>query len=338
MNNLWIVFVIMLIQVTTVFAGPVSVQPVNYEKVKSLRGFTGEVLSAAFSPDNKYLATGLSNNRVIIWDVKSWNSVITLEKNENDVTAVAFSSDGKFFASGDSQKKIYVWNTSNWSKVGYVKAKDKVNALQFSNDNTKLAVAAENKNGLLYDIKEDDLLLKLKGHDDDITSISYSHDQKMLITSSRDNRVMTWDAVTGKNISKILNHKDSIYDMIVSDNGKYIISAGNDNAVNITDLKTGQYVDSLVEHLTSICKLANIPGTDLVVSADCVNVSGPFGIRLTNSRDDCKIIVWDLATRKLVKKIDSTCDLTALAVSPDGKYIVAGYSLGAKDLVLFERK
>lgn len=338
MNNLWIAVVIMLIQVTTVFAGPIPAQSANYEKVKSLRGFTGEVLSAAFSPDNKYLATGLSNNRVIIWDIKSWNPVITLEKNENDVTAVAFSSDGKFLASGDSQKKIYVWSTSNWSKVGYVKAKDKVNALQFSKDNTKLAVAAENKNGLIYDIKEDDLLLKLKGHDDDVTSISFSPDQNMLITASKDNRVMIWDAVTGKNISKIFNHKDSIYDMILSDNGKYIISAGNDNAVNITDLKTGQYIDSFVGHLTSVCKLANIPGSDLVASADCVNVSGPFGIRLTNSRDDCKIILWDLATKKLVKKLDSTCDLTSLAVSSDGKYIVAGYSLGSKDLVLFQRK
>lgn len=323
---------------TSVLAEPAPPKVTKFVKIKSLRGFTGEALSAAFSPDNKFLAVGLPENRLIIWDVASWKIIKTLQENENDVSALAFSTDGKYLASGDSQKKIFIWNTSDWSKFESLKSNDKVNSMQFNKDNSILAIASENKTGLLYDLKEKEIKYKLKGHDDDLTSIKYNHDETIVATGSRDNSVILWDSASGKIRLKISNHKDSIYDMIFSNDGKYILSGGNDNAINITDAKTGNYIDSFVEHSTSVCKLGTVPNKNEFVSADCVVVRGPFGIRLTDSRNECKIILWDLTSKKPIQKIESTCDLTSLAISPDGKYMVAGYSLGAKDLVLFERK
>jgi WD40 repeat protein len=50
----------------------------SQKEVTTLQGHSSEVLSVAFSPDGKYLASGSGDNTVKFWIVESQKEVTTL--------------------------------------------------------------------------------------------------------------------------------------------------------------------------------------------------------------------------------------------------------------------
>jgi WD40 repeat protein len=318
---------------------PTQAQPakVNYENVKTLRGYAGDVLSIAFSPDGKYMAAGTSEKSIVVWDAANWQILSTMTENDGDVSALAFSRDGKLLASGHDDK-VYLWDTSSWKKKTKIKASRKVNALSFNPDSSLLAIARDENEGLVWDVKKDKLYKKLKGHDRNVAWIAFSPDGKQLATGSNDNSVMLWDASSGDKIKKLSGHSNNVGVVAYSGDGKYLLSGSNDNSISIWDPKTGNFMSAFTGHPNGICALSFLPNSHLVNSGDCVLLSGPFGIRIKNDSTACKLIFWDAETAKQISTLESDCSLSCSAFSPDGKYFVAGYAQSNRFIAIFERK
>src|SRR5438876_127611 len=75
-------------------------------------GHSGFVLSVAFSPDGKMLASGSADNTIKLWDVASGQELKTLKGHSGSVYSVAFSADGKTVASGSRDTTIRLWNVA----------------------------------------------------------------------------------------------------------------------------------------------------------------------------------------------------------------------------------
>src|SRR5262249_21279829 len=72
------------------------------------------VMSIAFSPDGKLLATASCDQAARLWDVATGRERVTLKGyKRNEVCAVAFSPDGKTFAEGGSLGTIKLWEIAN---------------------------------------------------------------------------------------------------------------------------------------------------------------------------------------------------------------------------------
>ena len=65
----------------------------------TLKGHSSSVLSVAFSPDGKRVATGSSDQIVRLWDVATGQELIKLPGHSSGVAYVVFSSDGKTLGS-----------------------------------------------------------------------------------------------------------------------------------------------------------------------------------------------------------------------------------------------
>jgi WD40 repeat protein len=82
------------------------------QPVRTLTGHTDWVLSVAFSPDGRLLASGSDDETIKLWEVASGSLVRTLTGHTHWVRSVAFSPDGRLLASG-SYKEIKLWDISD---------------------------------------------------------------------------------------------------------------------------------------------------------------------------------------------------------------------------------
>ncbi len=87
----------------------VSCPPTQPNTFCTLSGHTDDVLSVAFSPDGRLLASGSWDNTIKLWAVASGREVRTLSGHDSWVWSVAFSPDGLLLASASDDKTIKLW-------------------------------------------------------------------------------------------------------------------------------------------------------------------------------------------------------------------------------------
>ena len=84
----------------------------------TLEGHTEAVLSVAFSPDGKSLASGSGDTTVRIWDLQTETPMYTCEGHKHWVLFVSFSPDCTKIASGGMDHNIIIWNAENGEQFG----------------------------------------------------------------------------------------------------------------------------------------------------------------------------------------------------------------------------
>ncbi|MGL4421473.1 MAG: WD40 repeat domain-containing protein, partial [Gemmataceae bacterium] len=77
--------------------------------VRTLIGHTESVVTMAFAPDGKSLATGSDDKTVIIWDTATGQRRQTLTGLKDSVTTVAFSKDGTRLAIAAGSDGIHIY-------------------------------------------------------------------------------------------------------------------------------------------------------------------------------------------------------------------------------------
>jgi WD40 repeat protein len=90
---------------------------VTGKELLTLRGHEDRVLSVAFSPDGKRLATAGWGGTAIIWDAATGKDIATLRGHTGYVTSVAFSPDGKRLASASGYRgkgEAKIWDATQW--------------------------------------------------------------------------------------------------------------------------------------------------------------------------------------------------------------------------------
>ncbi len=121
-------------------------------------GHTGEVLSVAFSPDGRTLASG--SFELKLWDVVTQREIATLGQLYGyKVKSVAFSPDGRTLASGSGDGRIDLWDVQTRQGITTLDGHTgDVVSLVFSRDGTTLASGSSDHFGdgtfLLWDLSE----------------------------------------------------------------------------------------------------------------------------------------------------------------------------------------
>lgn len=90
-----------------------ALDPSDLRTLRVLRGHTKGVKALALSPDQRTLASGGLDGRVMLWRVPEGLRLSTLEKHTDVVRAVAFSPDGRFLASVDKAGLLCLWNVAS---------------------------------------------------------------------------------------------------------------------------------------------------------------------------------------------------------------------------------
>jgi WD40 repeat protein len=87
------------------------------------QGFLQGAHSVAFSPGGQRLAVGSNGNEAIkLWDVKSFQELLTLKGQGSMFNSTGFSPDDSLLASSNSRGTLYIWSAPSFEEIARLEA------------------------------------------------------------------------------------------------------------------------------------------------------------------------------------------------------------------------
>uniref|UniRef100_A0A8C3JGU0 TATA-box binding protein associated factor 5 n=1 Tax=Calidris pygmaea TaxID=425635 RepID=A0A8C3JGU0_9CHAR len=82
----------------------------QYSEQIQFESLNGPIHSLAFSPNGRFLATGATDGRVLLWDIGHGLMVGELKGHTDTIYALRFSRDGEILASGSMDNTVRLWD------------------------------------------------------------------------------------------------------------------------------------------------------------------------------------------------------------------------------------
>ncbi len=143
-------------------------------------GHTGEVISAQFSPDGKYIVTDSGDGTARIWEATSGNLLQDLKGHTYSVNSAQFSPDGKYIVTASWDKTGKIWEVASGKilqdLIGHA---DWVNSAQFSPDGKYILTASNDNTAKIWEVASGKMLytqLQLLNNDWLIYDENYRYD------------------------------------------------------------------------------------------------------------------------------------------------------------------
>jgi WD40 repeat protein len=168
------------------------------ETLRTLRGHTGDVYCAQFSPDGKILATAGQDHTIRLWDLATGKVRALLRGHEADVNWAAFSPDGATLASAGDDGAVKLWDLATGGERRQIlKTPVPVIGVDFSPDGTILAAGLHDGTVRWWDLPSGRERPAFHAHDFRIECVTFSPDGRTLATSAG-STARLWDVATGK--------------------------------------------------------------------------------------------------------------------------------------------
>ncbi|XP_038615160.1 notchless protein homolog 1 [Tachyglossus aculeatus] len=169
----------------------------------SLEGHTEAVISVAFSPTGKYLASGSGDTTVRFWDLSTETPLYTARGHRHWVLSIAWSPDGKKLASGCKNGQIFLWDPRTGKQLGRALTGHSKwitslcwEPLHLNPEARYLASASKDGSVRVWDSSSGRCHRILTGHTQAVTCLRWGGDG-LLYSGSQDRTVKVWRAHDG---------------------------------------------------------------------------------------------------------------------------------------------
>ena len=318
----------------------------------TLSGHSSDVLTVAWSPDGKRLATGSLDDTAKVWDAESGKELLTLRSHTGAVISVAWSPDGKRLATASADKTAKLWDAKTGKEVlalsGHING---VWSVAWSPDGKRLATASADKTAKLWDAETGKEVLTLRGHISSVWSVAWSPDGRRLATGSDDTAAKVWEAETGKELLTLRGHSNPVASVTWSPDGKRLATGSWDQTAKVWDAGSGKELLTLRGHNNQVTSVAwsqdrkrlatgswdqtakvwdAETGKELMTLRDHINlvetvVWSPDGERVATGSWDQTAKVWDVGRGWVLLSLSGhTGAVLSVAWSPDGKRLATG--------------
>jgi len=241
--------------------------------------------------DLNRLASGTSNNEIIIWNLNNRNIINILKMHSMIVYCLTVFSNNQLFASGSQDKTIVIWNATNYETLQILKGHNgSVNGL-VGLSNHRLASCSSDKTIIIWNLNNNSTKTILKGHTSLVNSLVVLNDHK-LASCSDDKTIIVWNTETFEKVKVLEGHTGYILALVSISNDK-LASSSADKTVIIWSIETGEIITRLTENDDD-----DNDGNGWIWSL----------ATLSDNRLACgsskKITIWNTTSGKIVKKLE----------------------------------
>ncbi|XP_067866768.1 notchless protein homolog 1 [Heterodontus francisci] len=196
----------------------------------SLEGHTEAVISVAFSPTGRYLASGSGDTTVRFWDLSTETPHFTSKGHKHWVLSIAWSPDGKKLASGCKNSQILLWDPSTGKQIGKVLTGHSKwitylcwEPLHINPQCRYLASASKDCSIRIWDTVQGCCDKILTGHMQSVTCVKWGGDG-LIFSSSQDRTIKVWRAQDGVMCRTLQGHAHWVNTMALSTD--YVLRTG----------------------------------------------------------------------------------------------------------------
>jgi WD40 repeat protein len=306
-----------------------------------------QILTVAFSPDGKLLATGDVNHEIHIWQVADGKQLLSCKLDEGWVWSVAFSPNGQWLASS-ANRTVKLWDVQTGTCLqtfrGYT---DRVFSVAFSPDGRLLATGSEDHLIRIWDLRTGTLLHTLAGHTHEVRSVAFSPIEVSLPTSkpglpatatapnskiqvpksnllasaSFDSTIRLWDALTGQCLGRLSGHTGWVWSVAFSPDGRLLASSSDDRTLRLWDVSAVETLrqgpDLYAQPYSQVLIGHTQPVRTVAFNAD--------GRTLASGSDDRTLRLWDYRTGDCLGMLSGHSSwISSVSFSPENHWLASG--------------
>ena len=223
----------------------------TWQKVRSL---PGAMHPARFSPDERWLVTGVAGTLGVagafrVWDTQTWQAVGVCPSAPRAYwhlrNAVAFSPDSQFLvtiaskADAELGDHLRVWRLPGLAELPTLQFNGELpSSVAFSADGKHLVTGLMDGQVLVWDFATRQVVATRKEHTGMITAVAVAPDGKTFATSSSDRTISLWDGVTFNHLGRLRGHVGEVWSVALSPDGRTVVSGSADGTTKLWNADT----------------------------------------------------------------------------------------------------
>lgn len=283
--------------------------------------------TAAFSPDEKTIATGSLDQTARFWSATNGSSLFTAARRahwpsilQEDVPfELAFAPDGKWLVTGGLDRAAAIWTMPPGAEPRLIlKGHDgEVAGVAVSPDGRRVATASFDHTVKVWDAVTSGQTRTLDGHALVVPTGAFSPEGQRVVTGSWDGTAKIWEVSSGR-LLHILPHDpgggeqtNQVWEVAFSHDGERVLTGGDHGSLKLWDAATGRQLAELNGHTRLICSLAFLDDNKRILTASA----------------DGLVRIWAPPNEEPLLTLEEDFPADAV-ISPDGRRIATvGQSL-----------
>jgi WD40 repeat protein len=240
---------------------------------------TGRPSMAAFSPDDREIATITYAGAVEFWDCATGAFRGSAERQTNRLRAIEFTADGKrvLFT---AHNNAYLWDREKQKFViEPLRHRQRIGTIHFNADETRIVTSSAEGVARVWDARTGAPITPPIEHALPLRDAVFSPDGQRVATAGTDKTARIFDANTGRLLSGPMKHEGLVGSVSFSPDGSMLLSTSSDRTARVWDVTTGKLLFTL-QHKNGVSD-----GT-----------FSPDGQKIVTASEDSTAVIWDAAT------------------------------------------
>ena len=225
-------------------------------------------LTVSAQPNGHLIASGGDGPHVTVRDGDSLELIERMAVPDPGVTHVDFSASGRRLGIVARRGPVLVYDPDNLARPLFetVELDAKVNALAFSSDDRRLAIALEDGRIELYDGrtgKRQETSIRVP---DIPYALVFCESDDTLAIGTGMGEIHLWNVENDELSSLIKGHSSRISVLTVLRDGTTLVSAGRDSQLRLWDTESGELITTLADHDRQVFSMDVSPDGDKIIS------------------------------------------------------------------------